>query len=1226
MSENLSYVREEYINLIKKELLGPGSEVSIPDEEHELISSPPQERYCIGVLYPQNTEIIAGSNDSMEIAGGDDSGEDDYQLYEGNTVSEGASAAKKQLELSGDVDSTEENNMDEEIGMSTQNKPSSMGVSFIAKGNTRSILCNISFAVYRKAKHPDCAIPFAGSEEDNYEIPIAAAGYLEYDKQSKCLKMRIPFNRKDVRALYEKDVLGENGKSVVDAMYKLATQFSKGYVRVPYVLPVELDFEEVDYVEKSGLANNVPIKITALKRSIPGKENMYSVTIMLVNESIKGDSSKFHYITQPRISISTETNDFVFFNYSGADTLENLDDEEKSLELQYRNKSIYATGLGTSANWTVSSEGKGEIFTDFFPKVEVPSMDFGIDEKYGMLPGTLGMKYLSDLNDDDRGSKIEHMRSLVESYGKWIEELREKQADIDPKFAEISEKNINGCVHALNRMRNGIKLLKEDETCWNAFQLANRAMYMQRIHILLQNMTSDKERYDGDSEIEELLEKVRDDYKNADKVIKDKNGYTWRPFQLAFLLMSIESIARDESPDRELVDLIWFPTGGGKTEAYLGLTAFSIFFRRLNHLQESDGTAVIMRYTLRLLASQQFTRASTLICACEWIRRDCSAKRSKYKKYPLGGKPITIGLWVGSDHIPNTNKKAGEELKRLNDADSEWTLKNALDQHNKFQVLKCPWCGTKMTKGYNEKKLVGKYFGYRMRSGHFSMFCTQQECDFYSALPIQVVDQELYLNPPTLLFGTVDKFAMMPKKKEIASFFGLGTGNRAPELIIQDELHLISGPLGTMVGMYETAIESLCEEKGVKTKIIASTATIRRAKEQCSALYNREVAQFPHPGLDSEDSFFAREKEIDHDSGKFGRMYVGLMPSGKTKAMMEARSIAALMQTIKSMDLSYETKDKYWTLTSYFNSLKDLGKCKTLVEDDVKNIIKTTVYRLGTDKDARMIAAVDELTSRVTTTELNETLDKLEKWQYAEDNKDTKRYPSSIVIATNMISVGIDVARLNVMLIVGQPKLTSEYIQASSRIGRSYPGVAFTMYDGSKSRDRSHYEQFKAYHESFYKFVEPTGVTPFSKPARDRALHAVVITLLRLLEPELTADAAAQKFNREKYRDRIEKVKTLIAKRSNDITKRLNPDIEDETDAVLREIDYVLETWEVRANNYEDGKFSYGDDYAFKEPADGFGRLMKDFDTTNSDGAFETMTSMRNVDSAVRGNVLIWED
>ena len=533
-----------------------------------------------------------------------------------------------------------------------------------------------------------------------------------------------------------------------------------------------------------------------------------------------------------------------------------------------------------------------------------------------------------------------------------------------------------------------------------------------------------------------------------------------------------------------------------------------------------------------------------------------------------------------------------------------------------------------MVKDKKDGHLIGQ-FGYRMKNNrHFELFCPQESCYFNQVgkLPIQIVDEELYQAPPTLLFGTVDKFAMLPWKKEIGSFFGLNSVNRSPELIIQDELHLISGPLGTMVGLYETAIDALCSSKGVKSKIVASTATIRRAAEQCSALYDREVAQFPHPGLDAEDSFFARESTVNYETNKYGRLYVGLMPSGKTKAMMEVRSIAALLQKINTMDLPDEMKDKFWTLAVYFNSLKDLGKCSTLVDDDVKDFIKRTAYRLGTAKDARMIAGADELTSRVSTTELNETLDKLEKLVYSKENIENKRYASNVLLATNMISVGIDVARLNVMLLVGQPKLTSEYIQASSRIGRSFPGVAFAMYDGSKSRDRSHYEQFKPYHESFYKYVEPTGATPFSKPARERALHAIVIALLRHLNIDLASESGAAEFTRAKYSECISKIRSYIVARDSSIISRMNSGMDDDSAIIAEEIDVIVDEWERIAEGFGEDHFIYGEKYMTKHPEDGEGRLLKVFNTSRSDTAFDTMTSMRNVDSSVAGNVLVWEE
>ena len=638
----------------------------------------------------------------------------------------------------------------------------------------------------------------------------------------------------------------------------------------------------------------------------------------------------------------------------------------------------------------------------------------------------------------------------------------------------------------------------------------------------------------------------------------------------------------------------------------------------------------MMRYTLRLLTAQQFTRAATLICACEYIRQDCMQRRSKYPAYDLGKNSISIGLWIGGTHTPNTNDKANEHLQKLRNVSAYYYVRNEKERHNKFQVLKCPWCGTKLVKDDKEKRLVGQW-GYAMGGKgkigkHFYMFCPHEECDFTKRLPIQIVDEELYQTPPTLLFGTVDKFAMLPWDGRVGAFFGLNSTNRSPELIIQDELHLISGALGTMVGLYESAVDGLSRMKGVKPKIIASTATIRRAKEQCSVLYDRDVVQFPAPGLDAEDSFFAKEDDIDYASGKFGRKYVGIMPSGRTKAMFEIRAMAALLQKVYTMDIPDEEKDKLWTLTVYFNSLRDLGKASTLVDDDVKDFIIRTANRMFSDR--RLIINSDELTSRVSTTELNETLDKLEKIEYSRENIKAKRYASNVLLATNMISVGIDIARLNIMLIVGQPKLTSEYIQASSRVGRSFPGAVFIQYDATKSRDRSHYEQFRAYHDSFYRFVEPTGATPFSKPARERALHAVIATLIRHLE-KLTEDKDAGYFDEEAFSESIDKVRDYILNRVTDISMRSDDKWREDTEDIKAEIQDFVEFWRnIAQEARETGRtpLCFGRRYMVKPPSAGEKRLFKQFGSEGKDTAKETLTSMRNVDSNVTGSVIIWED
>ena len=1222
--------REEYIHLIKQELLGPGSEISIPDEEHELISTTPEKRYSMGILFPQDNPICA-DNDDTERENTDETNDDaestdDVYYDHDDRKLAGENGSYSELD-----DDGEEDSLDETVSLASQNLPSSMGFTFFADGNSDSICGTLRLGTYRAAKVDDCMLPYSEGRDIKVNIPDFVSGYITYDAEAGCIKLKTNLTRKQVNQFKEKESSYDSSIPIIDVLFALADQLRSGYVRTPHLYEFTLDFTQTDYYESDELKfEHATIKITALRRKI--KDELYSVTVMIVNTA-EGKASGQNCVFQPVISIHTGNNSFVFSDYSNTTEIDLLDEEEQSLALQYRNKRIFGTGLGTSLEWSIDEKGKGELHTEFFPQYEVPQVNFLLPKEYGIEDKTFSMKYLSDLEENPKDDKIECFKSLAAAYKSWIETLQQRAEALDNRFKTIAGKNISGCIAAYNRMIRGIEILSENDAAWTAFELANRAMLMQRVHVKLQEKFSKEKKavYPDDKEVGTMIQSL--DYRTADQLVSDR--FSWRPFQLAFLLMSIESITDDHSQDRNIVDLIWFPTGGGKTEAYLGLTAFTIFYRRLKYPAESGGTSVIMRYTLRLLAAQQFTRASTLICACEYIRRDSAAKkpkRSKYKAYPLGDEEISIGLWIGGEHTPNKNKggemSAKAHVDKLTMASGS-ALRDAKDKHNRFQVLKCPWCGTKLTKDYIDGKTFGRW-GYNMKNGKsFYLACTHDDCDFRLRLPIQIVDEELYKSPPSLLFGTVDKFAMLPWIEEVGAFFGTKSDNRTPELIIQDELHLISGPLGTMVGQYETAIDYLCRAKGISSKIIASTATIRRAKQQCAALYDRDVLQFPHPGLDAEDSFFSKEATVDLKNGVYGRRYIGLMASGKTKAMMEIRTLAALLQKMHTMDLSDEIKDKYWTVTAYFNSLKDLGKCSTLIDDDVKDFVRRIAHRGLKNGAPRLIGRADELTSRVSTTQLNETLDKLERTEYRSDLQNGKTnidYASNTVIATNMISVGIDVARLNVMLLVGQPKLTSEYIQASSRVGRSFPGVAITMYDSSKSRDRSHYEQFRPYHEAFYRFVEPTGATPFSGPARERALHSVVFSMLRHQIEALRPEDGAAYFSCKQYAKEINEIKTAVLKRNTSIVKRLGQQVEDESATIEEEIETSFEKWENLANVYEQGHFFYGNKYQFQIPADGDGRLLKAYNTSPGDHALDTLTSMRNVDTTVAGSFIVWEE
>lgn len=596
--------RDEYIARVKEELLGPGSELSIPDAEHELITNSPDVRYSIGILFPKNNKLNADSNDSSRV---EESAEQSDEIPDENEEAESTNDEKSEP-----VTPAEEENLDEEISLAAQNMPSSLGFTFLTSTDLQILKCEVSFATYRKAKMADCRIPFYPDSPEKYSVPSQLSSYVFYDDAEKCLKLCTGLNRKAVRELYERDFLDGDEYGIFSAMYKLCDQLKGGYVRVPHSVDVAIDFSPGDYIDDNKHLDETSAKVTALKRKI--NQHLYSITVMLVNDD-EGKSNGTRCLFQPTIKISSKLNDFKFCEYSSLVDFDVLDSEEQSLELQYRNKRVYGTGLGTSVNWNIDTDGNGEIYNDFFPEVEVPSMDFSIPDGSGIHKEALSMRHLSDLDSTERLQKLSELKSVVEAYSNWIDALSEKKKAFPSYYQSAAEVNIAGCRSAKDRMLAGLHILSEDQVAWSAFSLANRAMFMQRVHLKLQSDTADKDRYPGDESLTKLLEAV--DYSVSDGITGD--NYFWRLFQIAFLLMSIESVTNDSSPDRDIVDLIWFPTGGGKTEAYLGLTAFAIFYRRLAHSSDSDGTTVIMRYTLRLLAAQQFTRASTLICACEYI-------------------------------------------------------------------------------------------------------------------------------------------------------------------------------------------------------------------------------------------------------------------------------------------------------------------------------------------------------------------------------------------------------------------------------------------------------------------------------------------------------------------------------------------------------------------------------------------------------------------------------
>jgi len=785
-----------------------------------------------------------------------------------------------------------------------------------------------------------------------------------------------------------------------------------------------------------------------------------------------------------------------------------MDEEEQSLALLYRKAKTFAVGHGCAANWE-SVEGTwqnqfvgqdrqaqatgmevmervGWVSAESLPFLEVPSIAPDVKREdgstvevpmaplAGLVPGNDGFTALSE---------------VISLYEHWINQKKQEISSLDSRYKTAAQGHMEECTRCAGRMREGLAYLRTHPQALRAFQLANYAMLLQQ-----GNSGQELRKTQYDTKIMRFT--FSRGYADPDPFAVGAGRGKWRAFQIAFLLMAIPSTARGTHLDRRTVELIWFPTGGGKTEAYLGLAAFAMFISCLENRDE-NGVQVLMRYTLRLLTTQQFQRASSLLCAMEYLRK----KNLK----ELGTKSFSIGIWLGGSTTPNTRKEAINTLNKLRKGDR--------DAENMFILTRCPWCQAQIgpiTSSNNKKpsKSEPKVAGYDQQGNTVVFKCPDSQCDFTGGLPIYVIDEDIYDKCPSMLIGTVDKFALLAWKPEVRSIFGIGQDGkrrqRPPGLIIQDELHLISGPLGSMVGLYETIIEELCTDRRggqiISPKIVSSTATIRRYADQVKRLYAREdVALFPPPGLSADDSFFACYAIGADGKLAHGCMYAGVHAPGLGSLQTaQVRSFTALLQA--PLALPPGQRDPWWTLMLFFNSLRELGTTLSLLQSDIPDYFRVLMNRAGLDySQVRKFWNILELTGRLRNEEVPQAISKLEiKYEQSEQ----RTYPVDVCLASSIIEVGIDIDRLSLMAVVGQPKTTSQYIQVTGRVGRHWwerPGLVVTLYGASKPRDRSHFEKFRSYHERLYAQVEPTSVTPFSPPMLDRALHAIMAAYARQL-------------------------------------------------------------------------------------------------------------------------------
>jgi hypothetical protein len=767
-----------------------------------------------------------------------------------------------------------------------------------------------------------------------------------------------------------------------------------------------------------------------------GKEQVRALTVFLVNKrsAVNRRYADVSFVFQARLELICERGFTPRRDLSGygAD-----DPDLRVADLHYRRVCEYGVGRNSAASWDEADEKSGHVtrvWTDPMPLAEVERVAPNEDESLTSQV-TFDMIPLAEAAAGDGTALVKALSALPQLYAVWIEGERTKLRDLKAGRRVPAGQLIAEMETARNRIVEGIDILSKNDLARQAFRFMNLGV--------------------------SAAARRRD---------PSQQNPRWRPFQLAFILVNLAGLSDRKHKEREVADLLFFPTGGGKTEAYLGLAAFVIALRRLKGSGVlGAGVAVIMRYTLRLLTLDQLSRAAGVVCALELMRTDPANADAKGRLL-LGDWPIEIGLWVGSDASPN-------RLGKTRDADQTTAVgrirryRQGQDKRAPAPLKACPWCATPFTQQSfscvpNDAAPV-----------NMVIRCANTACDFTRdrPLPIVTVDEPIYRRLPAFMIATVDKFAGLPWLGEAGAFFGhvdrfqegVGFFGAAeprsgrkldngwtldpPDLVIQDELHLIAGPLGTVAGLYEAAIDQLAsrriEGKLVRPKIVASTATVRRASQQIAALFDRQnTAIFPPPGVDRSDSFFARTVLSSKDPA---RLYLGIAAQGRGPKLVFLRSLTTLLTAAQAeydrhaaAGTAPNPADPYMTALCYFNALRELGGARRIVEDEVR----ANSGRYGSGR--------------------------------------RREVPKDSPFADRM----------------------------TSRIGRDHlrPGLVVVILNMHKPRDRAHFEQFGQYHRTFYRAVEATSVTPWASRALDRALAAVVVAAARHVNPGLTQEGAVK--------------------------------------------------------------------------------------------------------------------
>lgn len=664
-----------------------------------------------------------------------------------------------------------------------------------------------------------------------------------------------------------------------------------------------------------------------------------------------------------------------------------------------------------------------------------------------------------------RADPLPPLRTLVAAYRRWgehawSEEVLQQRAAAEswrPEMLAEARQAAEEHRAELERIEQGVELLGTDAELLRAFCLMNHAM-----------QHAAQGRYDG-----------------------------WRPFQIGFILSILYTTRRVD--DDGHAELVWFATGGGKTETYLGVLVLAALYDRLTG--KSTGVTAWTRFPLRMLSLQQTQRFADALAGAEIARQQAE----------IPGDPLSLGFFVGQNATPNAIDLDPPQAGGPDPDDPN------MPEHYRV-LLFCPFC--------QQQSLEMDFDRRHWRLAHI---CRTPDCTYAEQpLPFYVVDAEIYRFLPTVIVGTLDKAAAIAHQAAMRGLIGPPQGQctqaghgysyasrskhpngclvpgcqatqgplpieadrYGPTYRLQDELHLLRDSLGAVDAHYEALMDHLQEKlTGRRPHILASSATLSGHEKQVDVLYRRRSQVFPVQAPSADAGFWTQSTD------RLQRRFVALAPRGVTLEFATDRTMTELQRQVRRLlhepevvceeaavdpALAAFLLEVYGVDVVYGNTIRDLEAVLRSVETQVQ------VNPLDTAS----------LTGRTPFDEVRVTLDRLEQPEADFESR------IHLIAASSMMSHGVDIDRLNVMAMLGVPLTTAEFIQSTARIGRNWPGLVHVLHKMARERDAGVYRSFPKFVEHGDRFVEPIPVTGRSRRVLERTISGLALArLLAIHEP-----------------------------------------------------------------------------------------------------------------------------